>query len=93
MTHGALVGDRKQSVKDAERLLSFKVAIFLQANGWDIEAKYVNTIAEWHEASDGRGLDQRERCKRNYKMLNYILDDWFPYYRDGYDFSYIDINR
>lgn len=47
----------------------------------------------WHEASDGRGLSQLERCRYNYHMLNFILEEWMPWFRDCYDFSTIDINR
>ncbi|KAK3716248.1 hypothetical protein QZH41_018049, partial [Actinostola sp. cb2023] len=50
-------------------------------------------LADWHEASDGRGLGQLERCRKNYKMLNYILDEWMPWHTSNYDFSTIDVNR
>lgn len=54
LTHTALVGKRKQSVTDAEKLLSYHVAQFLDKNGHSVEARYVQTVAKWHEASDGR---------------------------------------
>ena len=73
LTHAALVGSRKQSVPDAEKLLSFHVAKFFKDNHYLAEAEYVETIALWHEASDGRGLSQLQRCRQNYQMLNYIL--------------------
>ena len=47
----------------------------------------------WHEAADGRGLSELDRCRKNYAMLNMILDDWMPWHRDNYDFASIDINR
>ena len=50
-------------------------------------------MANWHEASDGRGLSQLKRAQYNYEMLNYVLDDWMPWHRENYDFSTIDINR
>jgi len=93
LTHVALVGTRKQSVPDAEKLLSFHVAKFFKDNNYLPEAEYVETIAQWHEASDGRGLSQLQRCKQNYRMLNYILDEWIPWHRDNYDLSTLDINR
>ncbi len=93
LTHGALIGQRKQSVGDAERLLSFHVAKFFKAKGYEKEAEYVQVIADWHEASDGRGMSQLERCRSNYKMLNYILDKWMPWHRTVYDFGTLDINR
>ena len=93
LTHAALVGSRKQSVPDAEKLLSFHVAKFFRDNNYNAEAEYVETVAEWHEASDGRGLSQLQRCRQNYRMLNYILDAWIPWHRDNYDLSLLDINK
>ena len=57
------------------------------------EADYVCTIAQWHESSDGRSLRQLERLRFNYKMLNFILEKWMPWYGECYDFSTIDVNR
>ena len=93
LTHAALVGKRKQSVKDAERMLSYRVVASLERHEHNVEADYVRIIAQWHEASDGRGLSQLQRCKYNYGMLNFILDEWMPWHADYYDFSTIDINR
>lgn len=93
LTQAALVGKRKQSVKDAERLLSYHVVASLERHGFDTEAEYVRIVAQWHEASDGRGLSQLQRCRYNYEMLNFILDEWMPWHTDAYDFSTIDINR
>lgn len=89
LTHAALVGSRKQSVPHAEKLLSFHVANFFKDNHYLAEAEYVETIALWHEASDGRGLSQLQRCRQNYQMLNYILDEWIPCHQDNYDLSTI----
>ena len=58
LTHAALVGKRKQSVKDAERMLSYHVVRSLERYGHQNEAEVVRIIAQWHEASDGRGLSQ-----------------------------------
>lgn len=93
LTHAALVGERRQSVKDAERLLSYNVVRSLERHGKNEEAAFIQIIAQWHEASDGRGLSQLERCRYNYHMFNFILEEWMPWYRDCYDFSTIDINR
>ena len=93
LTQAALTGERKQSVQDAERMLSFLVAKFLKENGYPREGLYVETVAGWHEAADGRGLSELDRCKKNYAMLNMILDEWMPWHKDNYDFSTIDINR
>lgn len=43
----------------------------MQKSDLNFEAEYVGIIAAWHEASDGRGMSQLDRCKANYKMLNY----------------------
>lgn len=93
LTHAALTGKRKQSLKDAERLLSYHVVRSLKRHGHDREAEYVEVLVHWHEATDGRGLSQLTRCKYNYQMLNLILDEWMPWHRTHHDFSLIDINR
>lgn len=93
LTYAALTGKRKQSLKDAERLLSYHVADSLRRKGHEQEANHVKIIANWHEASDGRGLSQLQRSQYNYQMLNYVLDDWMPWHHENYDFSTIDINR
>lgn len=84
---------KDQSVEDAEKLLSYQVALSMEQNNFESEAEYVRTIAGWHESSDGRGLTQLQRSKFNYQMLNYILDDFMPWHREIYNFLYIDINR
>jgi len=93
LTHAALTGERKQSVVDAERMLSFLVSRFLSEHGYIREAHYVNTVAGWHEAADGRGVTELERCRKNYAMLNMVLDEWMPWHNDSYNFSLININR
>ena len=78
---------------DAERLLLYHVVKSLRRQGYETEARYVEVIVNWHNATDGRGLNQLQRCKYNYEMLNNILEKWMPWYKDSYDFSMIDINR
>lgn len=58
-----------------------------------MEGEYVEIVAGWHEAADGRGLTELKCCKNNYVMLNMILDEWMPWHRQTYDFSTNDINR
>lgn len=82
-----------QLLLDAERLLPYNVVRSLERHGKNEEAAFIQIIAQWHEASDGRGLSQLERCRYNYHMFNFILEEWMPWYRDCYDFSTIDINR
>ena len=93
LTYAALTGKRKQSLKDAERLLSYHVVASLERHGHHREAQQVKIMVNWHDASDGRGLTQLTRCRYNYNMLGYILDKWMPWHRTNYDFSSIDINR
>ena len=50
-------------------------------------------FAGWHEAADGRGLTELERCKRNYEMLNMILDEWIPWHKENPDLSTVDVNK
>ncbi|XP_035696439.1 uncharacterized protein LOC118429887 [Branchiostoma floridae] len=91
--HAALVGLRKQSVRDAEKLVSHAVKNFFVEKGYTAEAEYVKLVADWHEAADGRGLSQEDRRAANLAMKNYILDRWMPWHRDDSDLSKIDINR
>ena len=93
LTQVALIGKRKQNLVDAERLLSYHVVDSLRLHGHEREAEYVEIMVHWHDATDGTGLSQLTRCKYNYKMLTYILDEWMPWHNENYDFSTIDINR
>ena len=96
LTHDALIAkkeNRKQSLKDAKRLLSYHVVESLQRNGHNSEADYVKVLVTWHESSDGCGLLQLSRCGYNYEMLSFILDEWMPWHQTMYDLSTIDINR
>ena len=83
-----LLANEKQSVGDAERMLSF-----LREHGYACEANYFDIVAGWHKAADGRGLTELQRSKRNYAMLNVILDEWMPWHRENPDLSTIDVNR
>ena len=69
LTNAALVGPHKQSVPDAEKLLSFYVAKFFKDTHYLAEAEYIETIALWH------GLSQVHRCRQNHQMLNCILEE------------------
>lgn len=64
LTRAALVGEREQSVTDADKMLSYLVAKFLREHGYDREAYYVERVAGWHEAADGHGLKELERCRK-----------------------------
>lgn len=93
LTYTALTGKRKQSVSDAEKLLSTAVAEWCKNNGYPEEGRVVEVIANWHKASDGRGLDEETRKKYNMAMLDFLLEDWMPWYNENRDFSTLDPNR
>ena len=93
LTYFALSGARKQSVQDAERLLSPEMAEFMEKKGYAREAAYVRAIANWRRSCDQRGLSDLERCRFNYQLLHYILDDLMPWHTQIYDFSLLEINR
>ena len=93
LTHAALTGERKQSIANAERMLSYLVAKFLVEHGYTREADYVCTVAGWLEAADGRGLTELNRCRKNYAMLNMVLEEWMPWHNVCYNLATIDINR
>ncbi|XP_028407520.1 uncharacterized protein LOC114530130 [Dendronephthya gigantea] len=93
LTYTTLTGKRKQSVGDAEKLLSPAVAKWLKANGFLSEGRFVEIVSNWHKASDGRGLTETERSKNNLAMLDYLLEDWMPWYKDLRDYSTMDVNR
>ena len=57
------------------------------------EKKYVTVVRNWYCAADERGLSELQRSRFNYEMLNYILDDWMPWYKHCHDFSLLEVNR
>ena len=87
-----LQGTRKQSVEDAEKLLSHAVADFFEKKRYTEEARFTRILARWHEATDGRGMSQEERHKANMDMLDLIKDAWMPWHRTTPDWSKVDIN-
>lgn len=92
LTYSALTGERKQSVKDAERLFSFSMLGFMEKNYFTPEADYIRAVLNWRHSCDERGLSEPQRSEYNYQMLNYILDDLMPWY-EHYDYSYLEVNR
>ena len=86
LTYFALSGARKQSVQDAECLLSPEMAEFMEKKGYAREAAYVRAIANCRRSCDQRGLSDLERCRFNY------LDDLMPWHTQIYDFSLLEIN-
>ena len=92
LTYTALTGERKQSVKDAERLFSPSILAFMEKNDFTQEADYIRAVMNWRCFCDERGLSEPQRSEYNYQMLNYILDHLMPWY-EKYDYSYLEVNR
>ena len=78
-------------MSDAERLLSASVADFMKTRNYLVE-KYVRTISNWRAACDERGLSELARSKHNYQILNYVVEELMPWFKE-YDFSYLEVNR
>ena len=93
LTYTALIGKRKQSVGDAERLLSPAVVKWLRTNGFLNEAHLVEIVSNWHKATDGRGLSEEDRRKFNLNMLDYLLEDWMSWFCYNREYSTLDPNR
>jgi hypothetical protein len=93
LTYPALTGSRKQSVIDAERFFGPNLAAFMHGKGYKNEANFIQTIWNWREACDKRGLSEIQRSKFNYNFLNMILDDLMPWHKEFYDFSLLEVNR
>ena len=89
----ALVGMRKQSVQDAERMFSIPLAQYMMEKGYVKEAEYIRVVNGWRRATDERGLSNLKRCELNYRFLNYILDDLMPWHRESYNFSTMEVTR
>lgn len=93
LTYTALVGSRKQSVQDAERLFSPTLLQFMEKKNYSYEASYIRAVLGWRKACDQRGLSELERCRYNYNMLNFLLDELMPWHTQLYDFSLLEVNR
>ena len=89
----AFTGQRKQSIRDVENFFSEPVEQFMRHKGYSYEARFVQTIRNWRRASDERGLSQLERCRFNYKLLEMILEELMPWFKEVYDFSLLEVNR
>lgn len=93
LTKTALTGINKQSVPDCERIFSAPMVDYMRRHGHQREMSFIRTIHNWHKASDGRGLSDNQRNTYNINMLDWLLEDWMPWYRNNRDYSTLDINR
>lgn len=94
LTYTALIGKRKQSVQDAERMFSSHLLKFMAEKGYDEEATYIETIMNWRRAIDERGLSQEERKGYCHSFLQYIEDELIPWKAQlNMDYSTLEVNR
>jgi len=93
LTYPALVGLRKQSVQDAERLFSPSLADYMERKGHEYEAKYIRAVWGWRRSVDERGLPELERNQLGQTFLELILDELMPWHKEKYDFSCLEVNR
>ena len=93
LTYPALVGSRKQSVVDAERLFRPQLSKFMTKKGYNVEARYIDTVLNWRRAGDERGVPSLLRSKYNYQMLNMMLDELMPWHNHTYNFALLEVNR
>ena len=59
----------------------------MQKKGYTYEAKYIDAVLGWRQACDLRGLSELERCRQNYVLLNFILEELIPWSRECYNFQ------
>ena len=78
---------------DVERLFGSQLLTFMKEKQYVVEAEYIEAVLDWRRACDERGLSELQRCRYNYKFLNYILDELMPWHRVNYDFSLLEVNR
>lgn len=93
LTYTALTGQRKQSVPDCERMFSGGVLEFMERNDRTSTGCFVLLAHNWHKASDGCGLSEEMCHLYNMEMLDFLLEDWMPWYNYNRDYSTMDVNR
>ena len=65
----------------------------MEKKNYIYEARYIHAILGWRQACDQRGLSELERCRCNYCLLNFILEELMPWYHETCDFSLLEVNR
>lgn len=95
LTYPALVGSRKQSIEDIERLFGKPLIVFMEHKQYTAEAAYLRTIRNWRCAIDERGLTDSLRQQYNEELLLFVLDDLMPWHRTSgmRDFSLLEVNQ
>jgi len=84
---------RKQSVEDVERLFSSSLITWMEKKSYTSEAEYLRVVHNWRIACDERGISDLQRSQYNQDMLDYLLDDLMPHYRECKDLSLLEVNR
>lgn len=92
-TYTALSGQRRQSVRDAERLFNSAMKEFMSKKGYQFEEQYIRIVLNWRCASDERGLSEVELSKYNLDMLTFIKDELIPWHTESHDLSTLEVNR
>ena len=75
LAYEALTGKQKQSVPHCEEIFSRGELEFMQRNGHATQAKFIETVWNWHKAADGRGPSEQTRSQCNKDMLSFLLED------------------
>lgn len=65
----------------------------MEKKDYKYEAKYIRAVLGWRKACDQRGLSELQRCRQNYRMLNFMLDELMPWHNKFYDFSLLEVNK
>ena len=52
LTYPALVGTRKQSIEDVERLFGESLITYMECKNYSVKAKYLRIIRNWRRAVD-----------------------------------------
>jgi hypothetical protein len=92
LTHPALVGTRKQSIEDIERLFGEPLIAFMEKKQYKSEASYLRIVRNWRYAIDQRGLSDSQRQQFNKDFLKFVLDSLIPWH-DTLDLSSLEVNR
>jgi len=88
-----LVGVRKQSVEDMERLFIKSMVEWMEKKGYDPEAKYLSIVRNWRRACDEGGISSDLRSQFNKNLLDYILDELIPWDKENRDLSFLEVKR
>ena len=78
-------------MEDVECL--FADSAFMNREGYEFEAKYLQVIHNWRCAVDECGLTDEQRHTYNLDLLQFILDDLMPWHTQTADYSLLEVIR